>query len=125
LLDGRLQWDDYHAVLSRANFHANGEGRHGLDYLERELVARGIFTNEKFRETLRLTIPRSDTIRYAQMGSPETILVGSVEDLPAEVCAQFAAFGSAVTPIWRDEPELDISVVAAASDRIRHLLEKS
>jgi hypothetical protein len=123
LLAGKIAADDYHDVLAKANFHANGEGRGAIDYLEREVVARGILGVDDFREVVRLAIPASDTIRYAQMGNPETILIGSLEDLPPEVQAQFAGFGSAAAPIWRDEQRLDMSAIATAAETIRRVRE--
>jgi len=122
LLADKIRPDDYHDLLAKANFHANGEGREAIDYLEREVVARGIFSAEDFREVVTNTIPGSDTIRYAQMGNPETILIGSIEDLPAELQAQFEGFGPAMAPIWRNEHRLDMSAIAKAAETIRRTL---
>lgn len=99
----RIEWTDYQAVMSKANLFANDNGQMALEQMERDVLARGLFSAEEFRDAVSLVIPQSDTIRYAQMGSPETILIGSVGDMPEPVQKTLRPYGSAAAPVWRFE----------------------
>ena len=78
-----------------------------------------------FTNHLRSTVASSDTIRYAQMGNPETILIGSVEDLPAAVRAKLPLPASLMAPVWREERTLDIAAVRRAEANVRRLLSQT
>ncbi|HET9639344.1 MAG TPA: CHAT domain-containing protein [Allosphingosinicella sp.] len=104
LVAGEISQEDYETIVAEANLLAHGTLRRALDYLQGELIERGVLDAETFAERVRLAIAGSDTIRYAQLGSPETILIGSIQDMPAELHDRFAPMGSGLTPVWRTPP---------------------
>lgn len=112
--------DRYDALHARASFHAHYSGAGAIGYLEQELSDLVDFSNH-----LRSTVASSDTIRYAQMGSPETILIGSVDDLPAAVRTKLPFPASFMAPVWREERTLDIAAVRRAEANVRRLLSQT
>ena len=75
-----------------------------MKWLGDQLAERGIADEERLRRRIRGAVPMSDTIRYVQLGNPETILIGDLVDLPEEVQAEFAGSEDAIRPVWRDPP---------------------
>lgn len=115
-----ISQDRYDALHTRASFHAHYSGAGAVKFLEEELSKL-----VDFPKHLRSTVASSDTIRYAQMGSPETILIGSVEDLPAAVRAKLPLQASLMAPVWREGRTLDIAAVRRAEANVRRLLSQS
>ena len=104
--------EQYLELAPRAGYLASLGGGSWIPWLAGELAERGIMDEAELRTRIARALPLSDTIRYAQMGNPETILIGSLVDLPAEVRAQFEGNESGLEPRWKDPPELDpLSIV--------------
>lgn len=109
--------DDYlPRVLMTARFRT---GTQALDQLEAELIGQGKLDGAEFDAAVRRVVSTSDSIRYVQLGNPETILIGSVADLPAEVGASLAEVGPA-TPVWKfggDPPAGAVDVMEILGQR--------
>jgi hypothetical protein len=90
--------DDFlpHVVMA-ARF---GTGSQALDQFEAELVDRKLIDRAGFNAVVKHVVAMSDSIRYVQLGNPETILIGTVADLPAEVQGPLSAIGPA-DPVWK------------------------
>lgn len=84
-------------VLLTARFKT---GTQALAQLENELVSRGVVDSKVFDAIVRRVVSTSDSIRYVQLGNPETIVIGTIADLPPEHREQFAGLGPA-TPVWK------------------------
>jgi len=103
-------------VLFTARFKTGAEA---LDQLEREVVGRGILDRDAFDAVVQRVIATADVIRYVQLGNPETILIGSAEDLPEKVRAMFADMGP-LTPVWKfqgDPPPGMIDMMEVAGQK--------
>ena len=88
-------------VLMTARF---GTGAQALDQLESELIERGLIDEVGLNAVIRRVVSMSDSIRYVQLGNPETILTGTITDLPSEVQRSLQAVGPAL-PVWKFEDE--------------------
>lgn len=109
--DGRLTSEQFKEILALASLWSHRDGASGLESVERALAERGIMEPAAFRTMVRRAVPLSDTIRYTQMGHPETILIGSVTDLPVEDQAAFEAIVEHLAPTWSgDDWSPDIAV---------------
>ena len=109
--DGRMTQELFQDVLSKASLWGQRNGATGLTVMEQELATSGIMEPPEFRAMVRRAVPLSDTIRYAQMGHPETILIGSLTDLPVEHQTAFAEVRDQVSPTWSgDDWSPDIAV---------------
>lgn len=109
--DGRLTLEQFREILAPASLLSHRDGASGLESVERALAERGIMEPAAFRAMVRRAVPLSDTIRYTQMGHPETILIGSVTDLPLEDQAAFEAIAEHLAPTWSgDDWSPDIAV---------------
>jgi hypothetical protein len=98
--DGTLTSEQFHEILPVGSLWADRNGAQGLAYIEQALAERGIMEGGPFRSLVRRMVPLSDTIRYTQMGHPETILIGSVADLPEEVRGAFDDIVDHLAPTW-------------------------
>lgn len=108
---GRITSDQFTEILPVASLWAHRNGAIGLDNMEQALAERAILEPSAFREMVRRAVPLSDSIRYAQIGHPETILIGSASDLPVEHQAEFEAIADQLTPNWSgDDWSPDIAV---------------
>lgn len=123
LVEGKVSAADYATIHLEANIRAHVSGRAALDYLEDELVRLGIYDTATFKRAARLAIATSDTIRYAQMGNPETIIIGSVGDLPLDLQIKFEPMREAMTPHWRDAPGTTPEHSDKAINVVRSLLK--
>jgi hypothetical protein len=92
-------------VGPRAGFLAARGGDEWIRWVGKELQDRGVADEERLRRRIRRAVPMSDTIRYAQLGNPETILIGDLADLSDEAKAEFAGFEEALRPVWKSPPE--------------------
>lgn len=84
-------------VLMSARFRT---GTQALDQLEAELVERGLIDVAGLTDIVSRVVSTSDSIRYVQLGNPETILIGTIGDLPPEVQGPLEAVGPAA-PVWK------------------------
>jgi hypothetical protein len=84
-------------ILLTARFKT---GTEALQDLEQEIVGRGILDRPAFDALVRHVIATSDVIRYVQLGNPETILIGSAEDLSEAARKPFENMGP-LTPQWK------------------------
>lgn len=109
--DGRMTQEQFRDVLAKASLRGQRNGAAGLTTMEQALATFGIMEPPAFRAMVRRAVPLSDTIRYAQMGHPETILIGSVTDLPLEHQTAFAEMRDQLSPTWSgDDWSPDIAV---------------
>lgn len=88
-------------MLLAARFRTGGEA---VQLLEDEVVGKGILNKEAFTDTVREVIATSDAIRYIQLGNPETILIGTIQDLPEGVRERLSHLGD-LKPVWKFEAD--------------------
>lgn len=91
-------------VGPRAGYLAGRGGDEWIRWVGKELQDRGIADEERLRRRIRRAVPMSDTIRYTQLGNPETILIGDLVDLSDEAKAEFAGSEDALRPVWKSAP---------------------
>lgn len=99
-LAGSISAEQFHEILPTGSLWANRNGAQGLAYIEQALAEQGVMAPAAFRTMVRRAVPLSDTIRYIQMGHPETILIGSVENLPEDLRGAFAEDADKMVPTW-------------------------
>lgn len=84
-------------VLLAARFST---GEVALEMLEVELLKRGLVDSQTISSIVRHVVATSDSIRYIQLGNPETIMIGSVEDLSASAKEEFDDM-EVPPPVWK------------------------
>jgi len=97
------------AILDETSHLADRSLEKALAALEKELVDRGISDAAALRTLVRDLVPQSDVIRYVQLGNPETITIGSIEDLPEEMRGT-EEDQAKLTPKWRFDKERPANV---------------
>lgn len=102
--DDWLDQKAWFEIGMRAGYMAGRGGDEWIRWTGRELEVRGVANEEQLRRRIRRTVPQSDTIRYTQLGNPETILIGDLADMSEEAKAEFAGAEQALRPVWRLPP---------------------
>lgn len=97
-----MSMEQWLEIGPRAQDAAMRGGTGWIPWLGEELEKQGIADEPALRERIQRAIPLSDTIRYAQMGNPETILIGSLRDMSSEVNAIFGGHELELEPVWKD-----------------------
>ncbi len=98
---GRIDENRRLELLSSIAAPVRRSGQAALDHLRAELVARGGLSNDELSGMLRSMLLRSDVIRYIQLGNPETITVGSLEDILPDRGAERATEVERLRPKWK------------------------
>lgn len=86
---GRLAPHAYRDLRTEANMRINLRQDDWLDWQLGEMARHTGMTGDELDRHLAQVLAVSDTIRYAQMGNPETIVIGALDDLPAASRAEF------------------------------------
>ncbi|TCP96329.1 hypothetical protein C8J46_10924 [Sphingomonas sp. PP-F2F-A104-K0414] len=88
-------------ILGTATPLARESGSAALDHMEKRLAEAGVLEPTDFRAIVRRVVPLSDMIRYVQLGNPETITIGSLEQLPEELQQGGDDRKDRLAPKWR------------------------
>jgi hypothetical protein len=97
---GSLDQELFQVILEEVSPLAGRSLETALVSLEQALFQRGIAEPAEVRTIVQDLVPVTDVIRYVQLGNPETITIGSIEDLP-EGMRGTAEDHAALAPKWR------------------------
>jgi hypothetical protein len=97
---GSMDEEISEAILDKVSHLADRSLENALAALEEELADRGISDPAALKALVRDLVPQSDVIRYVQLGNPETITIGSIEDLSEEMRGT-EEDQAKLTPKWR------------------------
>lgn len=82
---GSLDQELFQVILDKVSHLADRSLETALVLLEQELFQRGIADPAELRTIVQDLVPVTDVIRYVQLGNPETITIGSIEDLSEDM----------------------------------------
>lgn len=94
-------WEE---LAPKAMYLAGRAGTGWIRWFGEELEKRGVSDPAAVTNRVRDAVPFSDTIRYTQMGNPETILIGELKDLSDEARSEFKGLDSELRPQWKAPP---------------------
>jgi hypothetical protein len=99
---GALSEEAASELLDEVSYLADHSLEAAIGAVENKLIERGVMQAGSIAAHVRDLVPQTDVIRYIQLGNPDTITIGSIEDLPEEFQGS-TEDQARLAPKWRFE----------------------